>query len=158
MGKKIDGLISDQKAVIGSLFACLRDKNGKIKDRFEVDNLVVKVGRDHIANQLSSLSQAAMSHMAVGTGTTIQNESDTQLETELNRKILTSKNQGSGADANKIVYITEWIAGEATGGITEAAIFNAASGGTMLCRTVFPIKNKGAGDSLTLTWTITLSA
>ena len=47
---------------------------------------------------------------------------------------------------------------DATGAVTEAGIFNAASGGTMLCRTVFSVVNKGADDSLSVTWTITLTA
>lgn len=142
----------------GKVSACLRGPDGKIKDRWEQDNLVVTTGRQHIANQLSGLTQAAMSHMAIGTGTTAQVVGDTALETQLGlRKTFDSKTQGSGADANKVIYITEWTPGEGTGAITEAGIFNASTGGTMLCRTTFPVKNKGGGDSLTLTWTITIS-
>ena len=44
-----------------------------------------------------------------------------------------------------------------TGAITEAGIFNASSSGTMLCRTVFSVVNKGASDSMTITWTVTVS-
>ena len=44
-----------------------------------------------------------------------------------------------------------------TGAITEAGILNAASAGTLLCRTVFSVINKGASDSMTVTWTITIS-
>ena len=95
--------------------------------------------------------------MAIGSGTTGQVVGDTALETEINRKAFTSKSQGAGADANKVIYITEWAPGEGTGAITEAGIFNATSAGPLLCRTTFAVKNKGAGDSLTLTWTITIS-
>ena len=49
-------------------------------------------------------------------------------------------------------------AGDATGAVTEAGIFNAASGGDMLCRTVFSVVNKAADDTMSVTWTITLSA
>jgi hypothetical protein len=48
-------------------------------------------------------------------------------------------------------------AGTATGAITEAGIFNAATGGTMLCRTTFPVINKGSADSLAVTWVVTVS-
>jgi len=48
-------------------------------------------------------------------------------------------------------------AGEGTGSITEAGIFNASSSGTLLCRTVFSVVNKGASDSMTITWTVTVS-
>ena len=42
--------------------------------------------------------------------------------------------------------------------LTEAGIFNAASGGTMLCRTVFAVVNKQADDTMTVTWTVTIAA
>ena len=141
----------------GKVSACLRGPDGKIKERFETENLVVTSGRQHIANQLSGLTQAAMSYMAIGSGTTAQVIGDTSLETEISRKVFDSKTQGAGADANKIIYVTEWTPGEGTGAITEAGILNAATAGTMLCRTTFAVKNKEAGDSLTLTWTITIS-
>jgi hypothetical protein len=41
--------------------------------------------------------------------------------------------------------------------VVEAAIFNAASAGTMLCRTTFAVVNKGANDGMSITWTITVS-
>jgi hypothetical protein len=140
----------------GQVWITLRGQDGKIKER-TVENLVVTVGRRHIADQLSGQLEAAMSHMATGSGTTAQVIGDTALETEINRKVFTSKTQGAGADANKVIYITEWAPGEGTGAITEAGIFNASTAGIMLSRTTFAVKNKGAGDSLTLTWTITIS-
>ena len=44
-----------------------------------------------------------------------------------------------------------------TGAITEAGILNAGSGGTLLCRTVFSVVNKASSDSMTITWTVTIS-
>jgi hypothetical protein len=41
--------------------------------------------------------------------------------------------------------------------LTEAGVFNAASGGTMFDRVVFPVVNKGADDSLTAVFTFTMS-
>ena len=35
--------------------------------------------------------------------------------------------------------------------------FDAATGGDMLARTVFSVVNKGADDSMTITWTVTVS-
>ncbi len=149
-------MINENLKATGTVVACLRGPDGRIKTRTH-HNLVVTTGRNHIADQLSGQVEASMSHMSIGTGTTVQTITDTSLETELSRKAFLSKDQGSGLDAHKIIYITEWAAGEGTGAITEAGIFNAAAAGSMLCRTVFAVKNKGAGDSLTLTWTISIS-
>ena len=60
--------------------------------------------------------------------------------------------------ANAITYVSSFEAGDGTGAVTEAGIFNAASSGDMLCRTVFSVVNKGASDSMTITWAITLTA
>ena len=62
------------------------------------------------------------------------------------------------ASSNTIVYVARFEAGDATGAVTEAGIFNAASSGSMLCRTKFNVVNKAADDTMNVTWTITLSA
>jgi len=54
-------------------------------------------------------------------------------------------------------YVATFGAGTGTGAVTEAGLFNAASGGTMLCRTVFPVVNKQSGDSMTVSWVVTVS-
>ncbi len=56
-----------------------------------------------------------------------------------------------------VTYVCAFSAGEGTGALTEAGIFNASSSGTMLCRTEFNVVNKGASDSMTITWTVTVS-
>ena len=60
---------------------------------------------------------------------------------------------------NTIAYVSSFEAGDATGAVVvEAGIFNASSSGTMLCRVVFSAINKAADDTMSVTWTITLSA
>lgn len=119
-------------------------------------NLFVATGRSHIADQLSGKVQSQMSHMAVGTGTTAAAVTDTTLDIELDRNPLDSIVQGTGADANKVTYRCTWAAGDGTGPLTEGAIFNAASGGVMLNRTVFDVKNKEATEAIVMTWTVTI--
>jgi len=58
---------------------------------------------------------------------------------------------------NAIEYVGDFPAGTGTGAIVEAGVFNAASSGTMLCRTIFSVVNKGSDDTLKITWTITVS-
>lgn len=140
----------------GKVSFCLKKANGTVEN-WDVDNLVVTTGRNHIADQLSDQTEAAMSHMAIGEGTTTQILADTALESEVSRKALTSKTQGSGSDANKVVYVADWAAGEGTGAITEAGLFNSATAGTMLTRTTFAAKNKDVGDSLSIQWTLTIT-
>ncbi len=140
--------------VKGNLKVILTDSNGVIKDEREINNLVVSTGLDFIASRMKDTTADAMSYMAIGTGTTAAAAGDTTLGTELDRNALTSTTVAS----NVTTYVASWAAGDGTGAITEAGIFNAVSGGTMLARTVFDVVNKGANDSLTITWSITISA
>lgn len=119
----------------------------------EVDNLVVTAGRDFVASRMTGTSAAVMSHMAVGTGTTAAAIGQTTLVTESGRVANTS----AVVTTNSIAYTATFPAGTATAALTEAGIFNASSAGTMLCRTVFSAINKGAADSLTIVWTVTVS-
>lgn len=119
----------------------------------EIDNLVVTAGKGYVASRMKDATATAMSHMAVGTGSTAAAASDTALGSELDRNALTS----TTVTNNEVAYVCTFAAGDATGAITEAGLFNASSSGTMLCRTVFSVVNKGASDAMTITWTVTVS-
>jgi hypothetical protein len=119
----------------------------------EVDNLVVTTGLGFVASRLVGTASNIMSHMAIGTGSTAAAVGNTTLGTEAARVALTS-GTASGAVAT---YVATFPAATGTGAITEAGLFNASSAGTLLCRTVFSVINKGASDSLTISWTVTVS-
>lgn len=119
----------------------------------EIPNLVVTAGKGYVASRMKDTTDGAMSHMAVGTDSTAAAAGDTALGTESGRVSLTS----TTVSANVITYVATFPSGTATAALTEAGVFNASSGGTMLCRTVFATVNKGASDAMTITWAITAS-
>ena len=121
----------------------------------EVPNIVVNDGKDFVASRMKNTTDAAMSHMAIGTGSTAAAASDSALGSELagSRTALTS----TTVTNNDIVYVATFGAGTGTGAITEAGILNASSSGDLLCRTVFSVINKGAADTLGITWTVTVN-
>ena len=122
----------------------------------EVDNLVVTAGKEFVASSIlktTSNSPAAMTHMAIGSGTNNPAAGDTALQTELGRVSLAS----SSASGAVVTYTATFGAGTGTGAVTEAGILNASSSGTLLCRTEFNVVNKGSADSMTITWTVTVS-
>ena len=141
-------MLNDGLKLTGKLSIAINDKVVQ-----EVPNLVVTAGKGYVASRMKDTSATAMSHMAIGTGSTAAAAGNTALGSESARTALTSTTV-SGAD---IVYVDTFAAGTGTGAITEAGIFNASSGGTMLCRTVFSVVNKGASDAMTITWTVTVS-
>ena len=93
--------------------------------------------------------------MAVGTNSTAAAAGDTALGTEAGRAALTSTTVNTSAGT--VTYVGTFAAGTGTGALVEAGILNASSGGTLLCRTVYTTVNKGANDSMTITWVITIS-
>lgn len=119
----------------------------------EIPNLVVTAGKGYVASRMKDTTAAAMSHMAVGTSATAAAAGDTALGTEAARVSLTS----TSVNANVITYVATFPAGTGTAALTEAAILNSSSGGTLLCRTVYAVLNKGAADSMTVSWQITAS-
>lgn len=148
-------MITDNLKLKGRVALELRGKDGQVKETREIDNLVVDAGLDFIASRMEGTAKAVMSHMALGSGTTAAAAGNTDLESILgSREALDS----TTVTNNEVVYVSSFEAGDATGAVTEAGIFNAVTAGDMLCRTVFSVVNKAADDTLSVTWTITISA
>lgn len=146
-------MINDNLALTGALTISL---NNEVVQ--ETNNLVVTVGKNWVADRMNNVN-TVMTHMAVGKDTTPNSggtevlAANTALADEVDRNVLTS----TTVSGNTISYACTWAAGDATAAITEAGIFDAATGGDMLARTKFAVVNKGVTDSLTITWTITIS-
>ena len=148
-------MFNDNLKLSGQLNIVLRDKNGNVKEERTEKNLVVTTGLNYIASRMKDATATAMTHMALGSGTTTAAAGQTDLVTLLgSREALDS----TTVTTNAVAYVSSFEAGDATGAVTEAGIFNASTSGTMLCRVVFSVVNKAADDTMTVTWTITVSA
>jgi hypothetical protein len=128
---------------------------GEVIKEFQVPNLVVTTGKNFIAAKIVATinNPVSMTHMAIGTGAVSPAAGDQTLGTEGGRQLLT----GSTINNNTITFTSSFPAGSGTGAVTEAGIFNASSSGTMLCRTTFPAVNKASGDTIAITWVVTVS-
>ena len=141
--------------VKGDVSIRLYDERGNLKDSRDIKNLVVATGLTFIASRMIGTSQGVMTHIGLGSGSTAPTINDTALESLLGtREILDSSTTPA---TGVILYKSTFEQGDATGAITEAGIFNASSGGTMLCRTTFGTITKGAQDTLAITWQITVA-
>ena len=145
-------MFTDAVAAKGRLQITHLDSNGQVKEEREVNNLVVAVGKNYITSRMASNSAVIMSHMAVGSSNTSATTAQTTLGTELGRVSFDS----ATVTNNTVSYISTFPAGTGTGTLTEAGIFNDASSGTMLCRTNFNDVNKAAGDTVIITWNVTV--
>ena len=145
-------MISDTIKVTGELKITVTKPDGKVHETV-VPNLVVTTGKNFIASRMKDATATAMTHMAIGTGSTAAAAGNTTLGNEAGRVALTS----TTVSANNVAYVATFPAGTGTGAITEAGLFNASSSGTLLCRTVFSVINKAAADTLGITWTVTVN-
>lgn len=136
----------------GDVNIVIEREDGSV-DTIDINNLVVDVGLNYIVSRMKDATATAMSHMELGSGSTAAAAGNTTLGTALGRAVLTS----TTVSGNTIQYVASFSAGVATGNVQEAGIFNASTGGTLLCRTVFGLVTKAAGDSMTITWTITVA-
>jgi hypothetical protein len=135
----------------------LTDEFGNVKQEMST-NIVVNTGLAYIISRMKDATATAASHIAIGTGTTAAAATQTALITESARVALASSTiVTTTVTGDALQYVATFPAGTGTAAITEAGIFNAASVGTMIARTMFAVINKGALDTLTITWKITIA-
>lgn len=143
----------DDLKVTGTVVLEIRNEHGEVTDR-RVSNTVVNAGKNVIADRMKAApTKGAMTHMAVGSGVGSVNLTDTNLVTEVARTALAS----TVVTGSAITYTANFNPGTGTGSLSEAGLFNDPTIGDMLARTNFGVITKGALDTLTVTWTVTIN-
>ena len=146
-------MITDKFGLTGDLLVQIKNKEGVVTFEQEIKNLIVTAGKALVASRLKDNTNNSITHMAIGTDATAANTGQTALVAELARQAMTSTTVVS----NVITYVATYAPGVGTGTIVEAGLFNDPTVGTMLSRTASLSAIKGASDSLTITWTITVN-
>ncbi len=144
--------IPDQLKINVNMHLQLFDENGILKDERLVHNTVTTAGKAGVADQiLDTPTLAKMDWMAIGTGS----PSGTALGAEIARVAFTSKTRLAAV----VTSVGDFAAGVGTGSITEAGTFDVvtAASGNMWMSASFGVVTKGASDSLSISWTLTLS-
>lgn len=127
-----------------------------------LSNLITSAGKAGAASRLNgSGAAAAFTYIAVGTGATAANVSDTTLQTETAASGLTRANSTASlvttSVTNDTAQLLNTFSVTGTVAVTESGVLNASSSGTLLCRQVFSAVNVVNGDSLQITWKIQCS-
>ena len=152
----------DYEKAYGILTLRLFDENGNLKQEVEAKNKIVDAGLAFIASRMKDATATAMTHMGVGTTNTAAAAGQTDLVAIAGSRVLldsTTLVTTTGTN-DSIQYVCTFGAGISTGSLVEAGIFNNGTNGagTMLCRTVFGVITKAAGDSLVVTWKIVMTS
>lgn len=130
--------INSKFQIIGKVKATLRDaKTNEIKHCTGwCKNLITNAGYDAILRRLGNIAlrsnEGMITYGAVGTGTSTPSASDTQMESELERKLLAVTSESNQVLEIEVFFTTA----EANGTITKFALFGeeataAADSGTM---------------------------
>jgi hypothetical protein len=130
-------------------------KRGKVIDSYSVPNLVVTTGFNIIRDLLAGDAINALTHFALGTGTTAPLIGNQALATEVYRDSITQF-----VDESATLKVKYYLpASQANGNtIGEAGIFNSAAGAGMFNHVLIsPTIVKTSSIAVTFTWTISIS-
>lgn len=149
--------LTERFGMKGVMTAELFGPSGELKQQESVENTVTTLAHDMMADQLDDSPTIVLpGWMEVGTGTG-QDAADSVLAAYISgsRTAITS----STATAEDVVMVCTFGAGVGTGAITEAGVFNVVTQNTtdLLLVASFAEINKGADDSLIITWTLTFA-
>jgi len=140
------------------------DSEGKLIESVETPNTLTNTGFAEVAGLFcsdQSGSHTAFDYIAVGTGTTAATATDTELETEetqngLSRAASTGTLTTVNVTDDTAQFVTSFnVTGDVA--VTESGVFNDSSAGVMLCRQTFSAINVANGDTLQITWKVTVA-
>lgn len=151
----------------------LFDSSGKIKQAGTAHNIVTTQGNSYFVDQLSDAGAAGIKLMVLGTGVNAVGAGNTWVDGPFSGNGSAAAGEGTvnpitnSGTAGNLQLIGTWTAGNATqNGITKVGYTNlnpATDGnGTTNASTTFfiahgtisPTVNKGAGDTLVVTWDV----
>lgn len=162
--------MNEQTPIKGRIAWEIRGEDGQVKDSGEIPNLVTAVGNQYYADRAAGIgSIAAVTGMQLGTGTTAVAATGagaaivTLVASSLVAISPTTPASGAGTgNARRLTYTASWAAGTATNSaLAEVALVNQSTGtqtaataaNTIARALLSPTINKGASDTLTITWT-----
>lgn len=151
-----------QPTLHGYVMPVLRGPDGQIKQVEVGHNVITTTGKNDGIERLINATgtPAIFNYVSIGTGSTGEVAGNTALETEC--PSVTRQQDGAATPdppttTGQQQLVVTFAAGNCTATVTEAGTFNASTSGTMLNRKTFGAVTKGAGDSLEVTITFTLS-
>jgi hypothetical protein len=136
-----------------NMHLALYDELGKLKDEVTLHNTATTGGKQGVSALIAS-GTLKPAWMAVGTGSPTGTGATDKLGTEVARVAVDSK-----TTTNAIcTIVATFPAGTATGTLTEAGLFDVVTANTTVMWASGTFSQvKGAGDSLVITWTLTIS-
>lgn len=136
--------------------------DGDVKERREVSNLVVNLGKAGIAGLMNGAVATTFRYMAIGTATSATGATDTVLGAEIGsgggaRVLSGTIDRTTTTVANDTARWINTYTFTAAFAVGESAIFDSSSAGVMLNRAPFAVINASSSDTLQVTWKVQVS-
>ncbi len=146
-----DGCERESLPFHANLHIRIHDADGAVTQERVLHNIICQAGKNRLLAASGGAALSAFAYVAIGTGTTTPAATDTALQSEAARSP-----QQTPTNPSASVYQVQYAfgGGVGTGAITEAGLFDAATGGNLLARQTFAAVNKGASDTLTIQWSL----
>jgi len=146
----------------GKIILEVKTIEGKTKLLREIKNVITDVGKAQVAGLINGVVTTPFTYIAIGTGTTSATSTDTALEAEIKRKSATVDRVTTNVTNDTAYWEATFSSADGltgTASVTESGIFDADTGGNMLCRQTFSAVNVDwdAGDQLTIKWKVVVS-
>jgi hypothetical protein len=146
------------KVSISGIFTIKHIRNGKVIDTRIVKNTITTDGLAAVAGLVNGVVTNFFEYIAIGTGTTGAQESDSALETEITdgggARASASTSRVTTTDTNDTAQLQHTFSFTLSKAVTESGVLDSASSGVLLCRQTFSAVNVVDGDSLQITWKI----
>ena len=156
-------VLVDGSKITGQVILQVFDtQTGELKAKIVNHNLVVDVGLDEMAQAtfgVGGVGTTNFDFINIGTGTTAPTATDTVIETSACARIQDASPDVNSATSGEtsVSVISSFDGATCAGAITEAGIFNLITGGQLLARSTFGAVTIGAGDTLNVNYTITIT-
>jgi hypothetical protein len=151
-------MIKESVKLKGTYHFEIRGVDGKIRDKWKVNNAIMTVGFAQLALLCGDASAVPFTYLAVGTSTTAVAINQTTLVAEITTgglaRVAGTVSRITTTGTNDTYKITTTWTSSASHTVEEAGVFNAASAGTMLSRALTTSKTLVSGETLTGTYTL----
>ncbi len=138
---------------VPNVFIKLFHSNGSVEEEV-VHNGVTQSGIQEVIKLIGAIGTTeAFKYMQIGSGTTAFSSTQTALVSEIESTTATVS-IGTTSFSGDTLVLVGTFGFSTTYSVTESGVFNAATGGVMLARTTFGVKNVAKGDTLQFTWRI----
>lgn len=142
-------------------------RDGRVIETREGSNRIVDAGLVWLSGALTGdvADATVMKYIALGTGSTAAADGDTAMETPVEARATGTQSKTYAAAETGPPAVASYVTYQVVGTITmtaaralrEVGLLSASSDGTLFARQVYDVINLAEGDSMQVTWTITIA-